>query len=142
MQPVELTPASLRPYIGGSQDNSVLNLVFGYNGFGRLNGNEAGSVGGSGPVGSRWGATGLLRMFNADRRHFHHVVSEKYGSIGKAIIAIWFVTLLFAVAAVLTVMPSTKAEGYLIGAAGVLVMLFFRYWFRRGEAVAAAGTQI
>jgi UDP-GlcNAc:undecaprenyl-phosphate GlcNAc-1-phosphate transferase len=83
----------------------------------------------------------IIRMFNADRRHFHHVVSEKYGTIGKAIVAIWFVSLLFAAAAVLTVMPELKPEGYLIGGLGVLVMVFFRYWFRRGEAVAAAGTE-
>ena len=37
-----------RPYIGGSQNNSVLELIFGYNGFGRLTGNETGSVGGGG----------------------------------------------------------------------------------------------
>ena len=37
---VELTPAADRPYIGGSTDNSLLNLIFGYNGFGRLTGNE------------------------------------------------------------------------------------------------------
>ena len=62
---VELWPASSRPYIGGSQHNSVLELVFGYNGFGRLTGNESGSVGG-GPAdaGGRWGPTGWLRMFN------------------------------------------------------------------------------
>ena len=83
----------------------------------------------------------IIRMFNADRRHFHHVVSEKYGSINKAILAIWFVSLLFAVAAVLTVMPAFKAEGYGIGAFGVLVMLFLRYWFRRGAPMAATGSQ-
>ena len=53
----QLTPAADRPYIGGSQDNSLWNLIFGYNGFGRLTGNEAGSVGG-GAGGSRWGAPG------------------------------------------------------------------------------------
>jgi hypothetical protein len=68
------------------------------------------------------------------------VVSEKYGTINKAIAAIWFVSLLFAAAAVLTVVPSLKPVGYLIGGAGVLVMIFLRYWFRRGGAVAAAGT--
>ncbi len=62
---VELWPASSRPYIGGSTDNSVLDLVFGYNGFGRLTGNETGSVvagGGQGQAG-QWGETGWLRMF-------------------------------------------------------------------------------
>ncbi|GAA1963033.1 ArnT family glycosyltransferase [Catenulispora subtropica] len=47
---VQLTPASSRPYVGGSQHNSFLELTFGYNGFGRLTGDETGSVGG-GPRG-------------------------------------------------------------------------------------------
>ena len=61
---VELWPAADRPYIGGSQDNSVLELVFGYNGFGRLTGDEVGSVGGS--PGGGWGSTGLTRLFGAE----------------------------------------------------------------------------
>ncbi|MEU9454664.1 glycosyltransferase family 39 protein [Streptomyces sp. NPDC048277] len=66
---VELWPASSRPYIGGSQDNSFLSLTFGYNGFGRLSGDETGSVGGGGGgTGStgQWGATGWDRMFNSE----------------------------------------------------------------------------
>ena len=63
---VQLTPAADRPYIGGSTDNNLLNLIFGYNGFGRLSGNETGSVGGGAVAGSRWGPTGLLRMFNSE----------------------------------------------------------------------------
>ena len=64
---VSLWPASSRPFIGGSQNNSLLNLMFGYNGFGRLSGNETGSVGGGGGgTGTgMWGATGLTRMFNS-----------------------------------------------------------------------------
>src|SRR2546429_114133 len=42
---VQLWPSADRPYIGGSQDNNLLNLIFGYNGFGRLTANETGSVG-------------------------------------------------------------------------------------------------
>ncbi|MEN0084049.1 MAG: glycosyltransferase family 39 protein [Leifsonia sp.] len=62
---VELVPASLRPYIGGSQNNSFLELTFGYNGFGRLTGNETGSVTGGGGAGGggMWGSTGILRLF-------------------------------------------------------------------------------
>jgi 4-amino-4-deoxy-L-arabinose transferase-like glycosyltransferase len=63
---VQLWPADARPYIGGSQTNSVLELVLGYNGFGRLTGNEVGSVVpgqmGTGDGGS-WGQTGLTRLF-------------------------------------------------------------------------------
>lgn len=67
---VELMPASSRPYVGGSQNNSFLELTFGYNGLGRLNGEEAGSVGGGGGGGGRggggWGETGIGRMFNSE----------------------------------------------------------------------------
>lgn len=64
---VELVPASLRPYIGGSQTNSFLELTFGYNGLGRLTGAETGSVtgggGGGNAGGGMWGETGILRLF-------------------------------------------------------------------------------
>lgn len=63
---VELWPASSRPYIGGSQGNSILELTLGYNGLGRLNGDETGSVGRGGGGGGSWGATGLLRMFGSE----------------------------------------------------------------------------
>jgi 4-amino-4-deoxy-L-arabinose transferase-like glycosyltransferase len=66
---VSLIPAKDRPYIGGSQHNSILELTLGYNGFGRLTGNETGSVGGGG-VGAgggtttgMWGSTGWSRLF-------------------------------------------------------------------------------
>lgn len=62
---VELWPASSRPYVGGSQHNSFLELTFGYNGLGRINGEETGSVGGPGG-GGRWGETGLGRMFDSE----------------------------------------------------------------------------
>ncbi|AXI75869.1 glycosyltransferase family 39 protein [Streptomyces sp. KAI-26] len=62
---VELMPASSRPYVGGSQNNSFLELTFGYNGLGRLNGEETGSVGGGGRGGG-WGETGIGRMFNSE----------------------------------------------------------------------------
>ncbi len=63
---VELVPASWRPYIGGSQNNSILELTFGYNGLGRLSGNETGSVGGGSNPGGQWGTTGILRMFTSE----------------------------------------------------------------------------
>ncbi|MFE2278938.1 glycosyltransferase family 39 protein [Streptomyces sp. NPDC059454] len=66
---VELWPASSRPYVGGSQNNSFLELTFGYNGLGRLNGEETGSVGGGGGGaggGGQWGETGWDRMFNSE----------------------------------------------------------------------------
>lgn len=56
---VELVPASMRPYIGGSQDNSFLQLTFGYNGLGRINGDETGSVG------PNMGTASIWRMFSS-----------------------------------------------------------------------------
>lgn len=60
----QLVPASDRPYMGGTQTNSFLELVLGYNGFGRITGNETGAVvpGGATGAGS-WGSTGLTRLF-------------------------------------------------------------------------------
>ncbi|MER7489439.1 glycosyltransferase family 39 protein [Streptomyces sp. NPDC126497] len=63
---VELWPASSRPYVGGSQNNSFLELTFGYNGLGRLNGEETGSVGGGAGGGGQWGETGWDRMFGSE----------------------------------------------------------------------------
>jgi 4-amino-4-deoxy-L-arabinose transferase-like glycosyltransferase len=60
---VELTPAADRPWISGTSDNSVLSLIFGYNGLGRVEGQAGGPAGGgSGLFGS---APGPLRLFNS-----------------------------------------------------------------------------
>ncbi len=60
---VELVPARDRPFIGGSQDNNVFNLIFGYNGFGRIAGKETGSVTGNAGGAAVWGPTGWDRLF-------------------------------------------------------------------------------
>lgn len=60
---VDAIPASARPYIGGSTNNTVLNLVLGYNGLGRIfgQGGPSGAAGGGAGFG---GATGLMRLFS------------------------------------------------------------------------------
>lgn len=60
---VDLWPADSRPYIGGSTDNSVWDLVIGYNGLGRIFGQGGGS-GGFGGGASFGGASGAGRLFN------------------------------------------------------------------------------
>ncbi len=60
---VELWPADARPFIGGSQTNSIIELLFGYNGFGRITGNEVGRVGGGGPFSD---GAGLWRLFDGE----------------------------------------------------------------------------
>ena len=76
---VELIPAGSRPFIGGSATDSVLDLVLGYDGLGRILGQGGGAGGGGAPVapggfggpggggpgGGFGGSPGFLRMFNA-----------------------------------------------------------------------------
>ncbi len=67
---VALWPASARPYIGSTSDNSILSLVFGYNGLSRIFGGSGGPAagggagGGTGGGGGFGGSPGLFRMFN------------------------------------------------------------------------------
>ena len=69
----EFTPAADRPYFGGSTTNNILQLAIGYNGLGRITGNETGSVGagngrgaGGGQGSAFGGATGILRLFHSE----------------------------------------------------------------------------
>jgi 4-amino-4-deoxy-L-arabinose transferase-like glycosyltransferase len=62
---VALWPAGSRPYIGGSTDNSLLQLAFGYNGLGRIFGGEGPGGGFGGQSTVFGGSTGLGRMFGA-----------------------------------------------------------------------------
>jgi len=60
---VALWPASSRPFIDGSPDNSILNLITGYNGLGRIFGSGGPGGGGGGGTGFS-GATGPLRLLD------------------------------------------------------------------------------
>lgn len=59
---VDLWPSGSRPYIGGSSDNTVWDLVVGYNGLGRVLGASAGT--GTGGGANFGGTAGIGRMFN------------------------------------------------------------------------------
>ncbi len=74
---VALWPASSRPMIDGSPENNIFNLIFGYNGLGRIFGSSGPGGGGAGGVGAAGGgmggagggtgfsgATGPLRLFD------------------------------------------------------------------------------
>jgi 4-amino-4-deoxy-L-arabinose transferase-like glycosyltransferase len=65
---VQLIPADSRPYVGGSTDDSVIDLAFGYNGISRILGQPTGPD-------AQWGgatfhsmntATGLHRLFSGE----------------------------------------------------------------------------
>jgi 4-amino-4-deoxy-L-arabinose transferase-like glycosyltransferase len=61
---VELTPAGDRPWVSGTSDNSILSLIFGYNGLGRVDGQSGipGRVGGA----LSGGSPGPLRLISAE----------------------------------------------------------------------------
>jgi 4-amino-4-deoxy-L-arabinose transferase-like glycosyltransferase len=66
---VDLLPASTRPYIGGSTNNTALDLLLGYDGLGRILGRlagagNAGGFGGAPGGGAFGGVPGVLRLLN------------------------------------------------------------------------------
>ncbi|MGP4017914.1 ArnT family glycosyltransferase [Saccharopolyspora sp. 5N708] len=64
---VDLTPASSRPYVGGSTDNTVRDLLLGYNGLGRVGGQarimSPGMTGGGGGLRGLGAMPGGVRVF-------------------------------------------------------------------------------
>ena len=62
---VQLLPAGSKPFIGGSTTGSPLDLIFGYDGLGRIFGASGpGGAGGGAGGGGFSGDVGLLRLFN------------------------------------------------------------------------------
>ncbi|GAA1415459.1 glycosyltransferase family 39 protein [Kitasatospora putterlickiae] len=59
-----LWPASSRPFIGGSRNNSEWQLALGYNGLGRIFGGDGNLPGGGPGGGMPGGDAGITRMFN------------------------------------------------------------------------------
>jgi 4-amino-4-deoxy-L-arabinose transferase-like glycosyltransferase len=66
-----LTPAGDRPWISGTSDNDIWSLILGYNGLGRLLGQDGGPAGGGGGgpgpggfAGPFGGSPGFLRLLN------------------------------------------------------------------------------
>lgn len=60
---VTVTPASDRPWISGTADNSIWSLIVGYNGVGRVAGQSGTPGGGGGGFGG--GAAGIFRLLDA-----------------------------------------------------------------------------
>jgi 4-amino-4-deoxy-L-arabinose transferase-like glycosyltransferase len=65
---VDAIPAGSRPYAGGSTNNSVMELITGFNGLDRITGQESGpgGPGGADRPGGFGGAAGLGRLFNTE----------------------------------------------------------------------------
>ena len=69
-----LTPAASRPFVGGSTDNNILQLTFGYNGLGRITGSGGGRRAGAGGPGGG-------RVRRGDRHH--PAVPGRHGRPGQ-----------------------------------------------------------
>jgi UDP-GlcNAc:undecaprenyl-phosphate GlcNAc-1-phosphate transferase len=86
----------------------------------------------------------IRRMFNADRRHIHHILVARFGSTFKATLIIWIITVFFGASAVMTAYQGTKLYGYTLGIVGFVALTFLRYWHRQAEPLrepeAVAGT--
>jgi 4-amino-4-deoxy-L-arabinose transferase-like glycosyltransferase len=63
---VALWPVGSRPMIDGSPDNNIFNLIFGYNGLGRIFGASGPGGGGGGGGANFSGPTGVLRLFDSE----------------------------------------------------------------------------
>ena len=62
---VALLPAGSRPFIDGSPDNNIFNLIFGYNGLSRIFGSGGPGGGPGGGGGNFSGPAGVLRLFDS-----------------------------------------------------------------------------
>ena len=62
---VDLTPASQRPYVGSTTNNSALSLALDYNGLGRVEGQTGGTSFGGGLGGAFSGTPGVFRLLNS-----------------------------------------------------------------------------
>ncbi|MBJ7471939.1 MAG: glycosyltransferase family 39 protein, partial [Solirubrobacteraceae bacterium] len=123
---VWLTPAGSRPWVSGTDDNSIWSLIFGYNGLGRVLGQDGGPGGntGGGPGGAGGsmfgGDTGILRLLN-----------ESLGSQGG-----WLLGLAAGSIAVLLVATRLRRHdprtGFLIVTAGAFATTAVAFSFASG----------
>jgi hypothetical protein len=119
-----LTPASSRPWISGTSDNSILSLILDYNGLGRLDGQAGGPqiAGGAGPGGGTTfgGATGPLRLFNEG------LGGQAGWLLGFAVVA------LVALAVVTRLRRADARTGWLVAAGGMFLTTAVAFSFAQG----------
>lgn len=108
---VTVTPASSRPYIGGSNGNSAWEMVFGYNGLGRFNGLTGSTTGSS--------VRGFTPPFSGSASIFRLVNSQLLPQIG------WLVPAALVSIAVIIISRKVKSESwFVIGFFTIYAVLF------------------
>jgi 4-amino-4-deoxy-L-arabinose transferase-like glycosyltransferase len=120
-----LTPASSRPWISGTSDNSIVSLILNYNGVGRLDGQAGGpqiAGGGGGPGGGTTfgGATGPLRLFNEG------LGGQAGWLLGFAVVA------MVALAVVTRLRRGDARTGWLVAAGGMFLTIAVAFSFAKG----------
>ncbi len=89
---VDAIPTTMRPYVGGSRNDTELNLLIGYNGLGRVDGE--GQLGPGGRVGGLGGAGGVFGGAPGKLRLLSDAVGSQIGwllplAVGATVLSIW-----------------------------------------------------
>ena len=113
-----LTPASSRPWISGTSDNSILSLILDYNGLGRLDGQLGGPQAfGGGPGGGGAGAGATFGGASGPLRLLNEALGGQAGwLLGFAVVA------LIALAVVTRLRRSDPRTGWLIATGGTFLI--------------------
>jgi 4-amino-4-deoxy-L-arabinose transferase-like glycosyltransferase len=119
---VALTPASSRPWISGTSDNSILSLILNYNGFGRLDGQLGGPQGmggggAGGPGGGGGGGGGLFGGSSGPLRLLNEALGGQDGwLLGFAVVS------LIALAIATRLRRSDRRTGWLVATGGTFAI--------------------
>jgi 4-amino-4-deoxy-L-arabinose transferase-like glycosyltransferase len=125
-----LTPASSRPWISGTSDNSIWSLILNYNGVGRLDGQAGGPGGAAGGPGGGAGGGGMGSVFGGDTGITRLVDTSLGGQAG------WLIGMALAgglAVAVLTRLRRSDARtGWIIAAGGAFATTAVAFSFAKG----------
>jgi 4-amino-4-deoxy-L-arabinose transferase-like glycosyltransferase len=127
-----LTPASSRPWISGTSDNSIFSLIFNYNGLGRLDGQAGGPqiMGGGGAGGGGQGGGGQSTTFGGASGPLRLLNEGLGGQAG------WLLG--FAIVAIVGLIVATRLRrsdartGWLVAAGGIFLTIAVAFSFAKG----------
>jgi 4-amino-4-deoxy-L-arabinose transferase-like glycosyltransferase len=125
-----LTPASSRPWISGTSDNSIWSLILSYNGVGRLDGQAGGPGGAGGGPGGGGGGGGMGSVFGGDTGITRLVDASLGGQAG------WLLGMALAggiaVAVLTRLRPGDARTGWIIAAGGAFLTTALAFSYAKG----------